>query len=732
MQVIKRDGTLEEFNSDKIYTAILNALKATTKHEIPKRTLTEIRKFSHTFGYSKEDLSVEFIQDSIEKWLMTKGWFNTARAYILYREEHKKARLIRDKIKYIHNYSSSNKSATNLSNTDDNANSSQKNVASLESEVYKDINRIIQRNEMKSLLAEINSPYKDDYIRDVEHHIIYPHDEASSPVKKPYCSAYTLYTLLVDGTTNVDGTRNHAPRHLSSFCGQFQNLVFLLSAQKKGAGAYGEFFNFFDYFCRKEWGDQYYTKEDVIITNEHCLERRTIGQTIDQYFQSITHYINQPAQNRGYQSPFTNFNVFDRYYWHSLFDDFVFPDGSRPIWESVSWLQRRYMKWLNKERTQTLLTFPVMTVCLLTEDNDVKDKEYKDFVTTQWTEGDSFFVYLSDNADSVSSCCRLRNEITDNTFSSTTGMTGVQTGSCNVITLNLNRIIQDWARMMGVTDKENAPVLYKEMMKGTSFEDYLKSILDRVYEYQRAYKTGLYQLSEKGMLPQTKAGYISLDRLYCTIGVNGHNEAARFLGMKVSDNKEYMDFVTFLFSTINEYNKQNSSKKFMFNLEIVPAESLGVKNYNWDKEDGYWVPEDKNLYNSYVYDVHDDTSILEKIRMQGGKVAKSISGGQAAHLNLQENLSKEQYTKLLEYAVKVGNNYITFNVPQTQCDSCSFIAKYPFDKCPKCGSTHVTQWSRVIGYLRPVKTWSDSRQEEWKHRYFANSNNLDGNENPNM
>lgn len=724
MQVIKRDGTLEEFSSDKIYKAILSALKATTRFEIPKRTHTEIRKFANTFGYSKDNLSVEFIQDSIEKWLMTKGWFNTARAYILYREEHKKARLIRDKIKYIHTYSSSNKTATNLSNTDDNANSSQKNVASLESEVYKDVNRIIQRNEMKSLLVEINSPYKDDYIRDIEHHIIYPHDEASSPVQKPYCSAYTLYPLLVDGTTNVDGTRNHAPRHLSSFCGQFQNLVFLLSAQKKGAGAYGEFFNFFDYFCRKEWGDKYYEKEDVVITNEYCLEKRTIGQTIDQYFQSITHYINQPAQNRGYQSPFTNFNVFDFYYWHSLFDDFIFPDGSKPVWESVSWLQRRYMKWLNKERTQTLLTFPVMTVCLLTENNDVKDKEYKDFVTTQWAEGDSFFVYLSDNADSVSSCCRLRNEITDNTFSSTTGMTGVQTGSCNVITLNLNRIIQDWARMMGIADRDKAKILYKELMKGTSLEDYLKSILDRVYEYQRAYKTGLYKLSDKGMLPQTKAGYISLDRLYCTIGVNGHNEAARFLGLKVSNNKDYMDFITYIFSTINEYNKQNSSKKFMFNLELVPAESLGVKNYNWDKSEGYWTPDDKNLYNSYVYDAHDDTSVLDKIAMQGGMVAKSISGGVAAHINLQENLSKEQYTKLLEYAVKVGNNYITFNVPQSQCDDCGFIAKHPLEVCPRCGSKHITLWTRIIGYIRPMTSWGEGRYLEGIKRYFASKKSI--------
>ena len=268
-----------------------------------------------------------------------------------------------------------------------------------------------------------------------------------------------------------------------------------------------------------------------------------------------------------------------------------------------------------------------MTVCLLTDSNDILDKEYKDFVTTQWAEGDSFFVYLSQNADSISSCCRLRNEITENTFSSTTGLTGVQTGSCNVMTLNINRIVQDWARLMGVSDKEKASVLYKEIMKGTSLSDYLESILDRVYDYQRAYKTGLYHLDEQGMFPQTKAGYISLDKLYCTIGVNGLNEAARFLGLKISNNTEYMEFASFILGTIKDYNKQHSTKKFKYNLELVPAESLGVKNYNWDKKDKYWIPNDENLYNSYIYDAHDDTSILDKIAMQGGNIAKSIDGG---------------------------------------------------------------------------------------------------------
>ncbi len=629
MYVIKRNKTKEEFNSEKIETAILKAFKA-CDYNLSHKDKKDVEAFVDTLG-NQEEIAVEDIQNKVEKFLC-KRWFKVGKAYMLYREKHKEARLIKDKLQFIHKYTDSDKSATDLSNTDSNANANQKNSATLEGELYKDTNRLVQRALMKELLEEINSPYKDQYIKDLESHILYQHDETGG--MKPYCSAYTLYPLLVDGTTNVDGSKNHAPYHLSSFCGQFQNLVFLLSAQKKGAGAYGEFFNYFSYFCEKEWGEKYYEKADVVITNEHCLEHRTIGQTIDQYFQSVTHYINQPAGNRGYQSPFTNFNVFDSYYWHTMFDDFYFPDGTQPHWDAVNWLQKRYMKWLNEERTKTLLTFPVCTVCCLTDGKDVLDKEYKDFITTQWAEGDSFFVYLSENADSISSCCRLRNEITENTFSSTTGLTGVQTGSCNVMTLNLNRIIQDWYKTAQVktyaTNVEKMTVEYTPIVddiKKKSLQKYLEVILDRVYDYQKAYKTGLYKMDAQGMFPQTKAGYISLDKLYCTIGINGINEAAKFLGFTVGNNTEYIDFVTFLLSIINDYNKKHSEKKFKYNLELVPAENLGVKNYNWDKKDGYIVPNDENLYNSYIYEAHDDTTILDKIVLQGGSIAKSISGG---------------------------------------------------------------------------------------------------------
>ena len=712
MKVIKREGNLEEFNVDKIISAVEKAFKSCNK-KMPQYLYDMLGALFNTLN--GDTIGIEEIQNKVEDVLMNDRHFDVAKSYIIYREQHKQARFIKERIDYMNKYSQSNENAATSSETDGNSNVSIKNVANLEGEVYKATNRIIQRQRMKDKLKQMFPEVEKQYEKDINHHIIYIHDEASTPVLKNYCMAVSLYPLMEHGTSTMDGLLASPPKNIDSFCGQFVNLVFLLSSQCKGAVGFGEFFNFFDYYCAKEWGNNYHLKEDVIIDGDNKINKKTIGKKIEQYFQQIVYSMNQPAGNRSYQSPFTNFNYFDSNYWHSLFDDFVFPDGSKPVWERVSYLQKKFIRWFNKERTKTLLTYPVESMCLLHDGKDVLDKEYKEFAAEMWSEGHSFFMYLSDNPDAVASCCRLRNEVKNNTFSSTTGLTGVQTGSANVITLNLNRIIQDCDKSYGL--KRNGG-----WEENTSFiKDYLVDILERVYKYHIAYKTMLYELEKQGMLTASKAGYISMRKLFSTIGVNGFNEAAEFLGMEISNNKEYKEFISFLFKIILDFCKEKSTNKFLFNLEVVPAESLGSKNYNWDKEDKYVVPSNRVLYNSYVYDAHNpNISVLDRFILQGGDIAKSCSGGQAVHCNLEDHLSKEQYLKLIDFAIAEGTNYFTFNIPNSQCDNCGFITKHPIKECPKCHSKDITQWTRTIGYLRPIKSFDCYRQIEASKRVYSN------------
>lgn len=716
MIVIKRDGTKENFDIGKIQRAVYSAFKAVGK-PMPDYLVKMIDSlFSQLEG---DAIGVEEIQDKIENILMNDKFFDVAKAYILYREKHKQARFIRERIDYMDKYSQSNDNAATSSETDANANVTMKNVANLEGEVYKTTNRIIQRQRMKDKLNEMFPEVAKKYEEDLNHHIIYTHDEATTPVLKQYCMAVSLYPLMMEGVGNIDGITPSAPNDLQSFSGQITNLVFLLSSQCKGAVAVGEYFIALNYYIVKEFGEKWYEKLDEITTTTHCNKQRTIRNAIYKAFKQFIYGVNQPAGNRSYQSPFTNVSYYDHTYFNSLFGEFSYPDGTKPEWKQIDTLQKLFMKFFNKLRTKQILTFPVETMAMVYDPktNDIIDKDYKDFTAEMYAEGHSFFTYISDSADSLASCCRLRNELAENTFNPTSGLTGVMTGSCNVITLNINRIVQDCDRAYGL--KRNGG--WKE---NTSFlSDYLVGILERVYKYHIAFKTMLYDLEDKGMFAASNGGYIHISKLYSTIGINGLNEAARFLGLEVGNNPEYIEFLQLILGTIKEENKKHSihdkKRPFLFNSEVVPAEGLGGKNYNWDKEDGYWVPDDENLYNSYFYDAHDDTSVLDKFILHGRQTYQFTDGGSAAHINLEDHLSKEQYLKLIDFAIANGTNYFTFNIPNSKCDDCGYITKHPITECPKCHSKNITQYTRVIGYLRPIKSFGKDRQIEAAKRTYS-------------
>ena len=714
MNVIKRDGTVVPFNFEKIKNAVNKAFNAVHGCDAPEDFINYLESISETF---EKDKSVEDIQKFVIYSLGEFKWFDVQIAYIEYKSKHAEEREIRKRILYMKDYQLNSENAATSSATDPNANITLKNVANLESEVYKPTNRKTQET---MLYDEIEKLYgkelAEQYIKDKRRRIIYPHDEASTPAIKNYCEAVSMFPLQF-GTDSLDGTGTEAPHHLDSFCGQLVNATFLLASQCKGAVAFGEFFNFFDHFAAMDYGENYDLDESEFVDNPTVIKHpKTIGDKIEQQFQYIVCNWNQPAGNRGAQSPFTNISYYDKNYWHALFDEFVFSDGSRPLWRRIDYLQRKFIHWFNDYRKRTLLTFPVETMALLTDGKDVIDKEYKDLNTEMYAKGHSFFTYLSDNPDSLASCCRLRNQINENVFSFTNGLTGVQTGSCNVITINLNRLVQDACKG---EKREFTAYAYGTIKQA------LTEIVERIYKYHIAYKTMLYEWEANGMFTASKAGYISMSKLYSTIGLNGINEAAEYLGIKCSYNDEYKVFCQLITGTISELNKKNSTLKFQFNTEFVPAESLSSKNYQWDLQDGYWVPSNRNLYNSYFYLASDpDTSILDRFKLHGREFTGTLDGGVGLHCNLEEHLSQQQYEYLLEYAIKVGCSYYTFNVPNCQCDKCGHIEKHHFDKCPKCGSEETTDWTRIIGYLRPVPKFDKERYKEALTRVYHPATNL--------
>lgn len=713
MYITKRSGEKELFNRKKITEAIRKAFDS-IDYTVDDSVIEDITDSIHVW----DDITIDEIQEMVIETLRDFDFGEVADAYLIYKTQKDEARkFVQKQIDYMLGYINSSENAASSSATDANANVTLKNVANLESETPKENNRLIQRAWMKRALKELYPDLAKQYEKDINHHIIYPHDEASTPTVKNYCEAVSLYPLAMDGTSTMDGTGTKPPSHLSSFAGQLNNLLFLLSSQCKGAVAFGEFFNFFDHYAAMEYGEDYHKNADKYADTEIVKKRKTIGDKIDQTFQQIVFYWNQPAGNRGSQSPFSNISYYDENYWHALFDDFRFPDGSAPVWERVNWLQKRFMRWFNKEREKTLLTFPVETMALLHDGKDIIDKEYKDFTAEMYAEGHSFFTYLSDNPDSLASCCRLKNKIQENTFSFTNGLTGVQTGSCNVITLNLNRIVQDWFKEYN--NKVPYCSIYDEGLQ-EDLKAYLTKIVERVQKYHIAYKHNLYMFEKAGQLTSSTAGYISMKKLYSTIGLNGINEAAMFLGIDVSYNQTYKDFCRLITGTISELNKKNSTPDYQFNQEFVPAETLGSKNFNWDKKDGYWVPDDgRVLYNSYFYDAHDDTSVLDKMKMHGREFTELLDGGVGCHINLNEHLSKEQYSKLIDFAIANGTSYFTFNIPNTQCDDCGFISKQRLKECPKCGSKNLTWWTRIIGYLRPTKAFDQFRRKEESQRTYS-------------
>ena len=723
--VRKTNGSYEEYDKVKLMNGIREAYK-TAGEECPEAVVVSIAE--NLYIYDK--ITSREIRRQVEESLMSIN----KKVAVAYIEKFDAGLDLRKKRDFIRDYIAASNAATG-SKFDANANVTRKNIVTLGQELYKENNikqnRYIMKDKIKALYGR---SLAGQYIKDLESHVLYKHDESGTP-GYPYCVAITMYPFLVDGLIKLGGV-SVAPTDLKSFCGEFINLVYSISSQFMGAVATPEFLMYLDYFIRKDYGDDYLDHlEDVVEMNA---KKRTLVKVIDNYFQQVVHSMNMPAGNRGYQTVFWNISYFDESYFRGVFGDFRFPDGSEPKWETLSWLQKHFMNWFNEERNRYILTFPVETMALLTDGkDDFIDKEYADFTAEMWSKGHSFFCYLSDSPDSLASCCRLRNSITeldkvDESHNHTThqysmGTASVSTGSKSVMTINLNRLIQLATRRYFLEKKgvviDGSKALARADYDKNQLYEYIREAVteetERVHKYQKAFNEIIKDFLAAHMLDVYQAGFIDMKRQYLTIGVNGLTDAAEFLGLTISPNPEYNEFVDVILETINRSNKKDKTPDTMFNTEFVPGENLSGKNYKWDQKDGFYVSPKHNMYSSYFYNPEDDSlSMIDKFKLHGNEYVKHLDGGSALHMNVAEHLTKDQYRQLLKTADHYGTNYFTFNCRNTVCNDCGYISKDTLEVCPKCGSHNLDYLTRVIGYLKRVSSFSEMRQVEAAHRFY--------------
>ena len=726
MNVRKTNGSTEEFDYQKVKDSICRAYE-TAGELCDELILKSI--VSSLFLY--DNIKTIEIRRQVENALMSIN----KKVAKCFTEKYADTKDIRKKQDFIKEYIAASNAATG-SKFDSNANVSNKNIVTLGQELYKENNikqnRYILCDKIRKMYSKKLS---EQYIKDLESHILYKHDESGTP-GYPYCVAITMYPFLVDGLTKLGGISS-APTDLKSYCGEFINLVYSVSSQFMGAVATPEFLMYMDYFIRKDYGEDYLTRLDEVV--EITTKARTLEKVIDNCFQQVVHSMNMPAGNRGYQTVFWNIGYFDKPYFEGVFGDFTFPDGTRPKWETLSWLQKHFMQWFNKEREKYVLTFPVETMALLTDGaDDFADKEYADFTAQMWADGHSFFCYLSDSPDSLSSCCRLRNSLKDldnsdsdhnhTTHQYSMGTASVSTGSKSVMSMNLPRLVQNATRKCFSDNGrvlENGKNIKEQGLKYDKDKLYeyirneVRELTERVHKYQTAFNETIKDFLEAKMLDVYDAGFIDMKKQYLTVGVNGITDAAEFLGIQVSVNDEYKEFVNNILETINIANRKDKTRECMFNTEFVPAENLAAKNYKWDKKDGYWVSPNRNLYSSYFYNPEDDSvNVLQKLELHGRDFVKYLDGGAANHTNLKEHLSQSQYRQLMKAAAKNGCNYFTFNVRNTVCNECGYISKHTLDVCPHCGSKNLDYLTRVIGYLKRISSFSEPRQEEAGKRVY--------------
>ena len=581
---------------------------------------------------------------------------------------------------------------------DGNSNVTKKDIVTLLSEMPKPHRKLLAFNK---IYYEIQKKYgfkaANTWLRMEWMGQLYMHDADTSTFKH-YCFAYDLKDLAEKGLYFIDGTFNaKPPKHLEVFVDFVKEFIGFASNRSSGAVGLPNLIPYMYYFWKKDVENDY-----LGITSSDNAENYA-----RQNFQRFIYAVNQPYTRDGQQSAFTNTSIFDRPYFEALFGGSEFPDGSFMIdyEEEIINFQRIYMEEMAHIRKENMFTFPVSTISLLRQNGEFVDKPFAEWAirhNMQWNDSN---IFVDDSVNSLSNCCRLKSDIRDLGYFNSIGGTALKVGSVKVSTINLARLALDTT-----SEEEYLAELERRLETNLQGLDVVRHIIKRNVE--------------KGLLPNFKHKLVDFEHLYNTIGFIGVYETMKKFGYTRVDefgNTFYTDealaFGEKIFKTMraaaDRFIEKNQCN-YMINTEQIPGESAAAKLI---KKDKFFYPNaniyDLPLYGNQFMPLGIKTTLQERIKVQA-IFDRYCNGGSILHANIDAPFdSFDKAWKMVNYIADQGVTYFAFN---TKIQACEDNHAFYGTTCPVCGKPIYTEYTRIVGFYTPIKTWSRERKHEYGMR----------------
>ena len=581
---------------------------------------------------------------------------------------------------------------------DGSANVSNKDMRTLMNEMPKPHRKLLAFNK---IYYELNKKYgfktANDWLRAEWTKALYMHDGDTSTFVH-YCFAYDLKDLAEKGLFFLNTFNYEPPKHLETFIDFVKEYISFVSNRSSGACGLPNLVPYMYYFWKKDVEDGYY------VRNPEYYARQQI--------QRFIYAVNQPYVRDGIQSAFTNVSVFDGEYLEALFGGSEFPDGTFMIdyLDEIKEFQKLFMEVVADIRHMNMFTYPVLTISLLRKDGKFADIEFAKWGiehNMKWSDSN---LFIDDSVTSLSNCCRLKSNIEDLGYFNSIGGTALKVGSVKVSTVNLARIALE---------------------HGTSEKDYLVALRDMVELNCKALDVVRHIIErnvEKGLLPNFSYGLVDFEHLYNTVGVIGIYETMTTFGYTETDefgntfySPEADAFGKKIFEVIHNTKDQFAlDKDYKINCEQIPGESCAAKIQAADE---MLFPEtvvrDLPLYGNQFIPLGIKTTLQERIRI-ASLFDSYCNGGSIAHINIEAPFNSfEQAWDMVNYIADQGLTYFAFN-PRIQ--ACKHNHAFFGTRCPVCGGPVETEYTRIVGFYTPIKTWSKARKAEYAMREWENIN----------